>query len=99
MSDYYDAVPVRIPVRFKEEGLVDFSGEPIPLKDGSIGELVISCSSITDEKYLSSLKAQVTHKVLEEGTALLVALTIKLPSKLDPSLMNTYKVSTNSSLF
>lgn len=52
-----------------------FYGGDVPVKDGTMGELTISTSQISDPTFLQRVTQEATFKVLEEGTTLLVALS------------------------
>jgi hypothetical protein len=86
MRDIYEYDPIRIPVKLVEGQWEYFYGGGLPIKNGSIGDLVVDKSTITDGKFLAQLKRGSKHKILEAGTPLLVALTIKQPAKLSDAL-------------
>jgi hypothetical protein len=52
-------------------------GGDIPVVDGVQANLTISTSQITDEQFLARVNQDVTVKVLNQGTRLLIALTDK----------------------
>ncbi len=54
-----------------------FYGGGVPIKNGTVGSLVIEKSAVEDEEFLARLKQTSDHKVLDKGTKVLVALTIK----------------------
>lgn len=81
MNDLFEASPIRIPVQFVDGVWELLYGGPIPIKNGAFGELTVPSGTITDKDLLAWLKTASDHKVLEEGTELRVALTIK-PGKL-----------------
>ena len=65
-------------------------GGLIPLKDRSRAELIVERDLISDSTFLSLMERRDRHKVLDEGTTLLVCVTIKpnhpAPDKLKPIL-------------
>ena len=87
MKKIYSREPIRVPVRFANGKWEYFYGRTLPVKDGTIGDLLIDKSSIEDDDFLSLLKRRSQHKILETGTNLLVALTIKSEPKLGDELM------------
>jgi hypothetical protein len=52
-------------------------GGPVPVKNDTKAELVVQRSSISDKAFLETMERKGRHKVLDEGTPLLVCLTIK----------------------
>lgn len=52
-----------------------FYGGDVPVKDGAMGELTISTNQISDPIFLQNITKEVTFKILEEGTPLMVALS------------------------
>lgn len=81
MSDYYEKSPIRVPVKFVDGHWEYFYGGGLPVREGAIGDLIIERHSTTDTKFLSTLREKSEYRVLEEGTKLLVALTVR--TKLD----------------
>lgn len=79
MSDnYFDSLwteKTTVPVKRVGERWEFFYGGDVPVKDGTIGELTISTNQILDTEFLQRVTAELTVKVLEEGTSLLVALS------------------------
>lgn len=88
MRSIYDLDPIRIPVKLVDGSWENFYGGGLPIKDGTVGDLVVDKSSIEDKKFLASLKRGSKHKILEVGTELLVALTVRRPSDISPGLEN-----------
>lgn len=87
MRSTYDLEPVRIPVKLVDGQWEYFYGGCLPIKDGSVGDLVVDRSRIEDKKFLSNLKCASKHKILEIGATLLVALTVKHPLDIGPGLV------------
>jgi hypothetical protein len=68
---------LRIPVTFVD-GKWEFKlGGEVPIKEGSGAELVIRRSSISKSDFLEMMEKKDKFKVLNEGTCLLVSLTVK----------------------
>ena len=68
---------LRVPVRFVD-GLWECAfGGAVPVKNGTEAELVVPRTSISDKTFLKTMERKGRHKVLDEGTPLLVCLTIK----------------------
>lgn len=88
MRSIYDLDPIRIPVKLVDGQWEYFYGGGLPVKNGTVGDLVIDRSSIEDKKFLASLKRGSKHKILKPGTELLVALTVRRPSDISPGLVN-----------
>lgn len=68
---------VRIPVKLVDGHWEFFYGGALPVKDGSMGDLVVSMGAIKDPNLLRLLTNESKHKILDEGVELLVALTIR----------------------
>ena len=68
---------VRIPVRLIDGTWECAFGGAIPVKDHAEAELLVSPTSISDKNFLEVIERKDAHKVLNEGTALCVCLTIK----------------------
>jgi hypothetical protein len=81
---------LHIPVRFVD-GVWECSlGGKVPVKETAEAELIVDRKSISDRTFLEMMERKARHKVLEEGTPLLVSLTVKPerppPEKLKPFL-------------
>jgi hypothetical protein len=65
-------------------------GGRVPVKEAAEAELVVDRKSISDPDFLELMERKARHKVLEEGTPLLVSLSVKHenppPEKLKPLL-------------
>ncbi len=89
MNDIYNKRKnVRVPVKLVNGRWECIFSGVLPIEEGTAGDLLVDRSSIKDEHFLSSLEHKSKHKVLDSGTVLLVALTIKAEPKLEKSLMN-----------
>lgn len=66
---------VTVPVKRVGERWEFFYGGDVPVKDGTLGELTFSANQISSLEFLRRVTAELTFKVLEEGTPLLVALS------------------------
>lgn len=64
-----------VPVKRVGDRWEFFYGGDVPVKDGTMGELTISTNQISDPAFLQRVTTELTVKVLEEGTPLLVALS------------------------
>ncbi|MBC8752821.1 MULTISPECIES: hypothetical protein [Paraburkholderia] len=84
----YSPTPIRIPVKLVEGRWEFLYGGEVPLRDGTVGELLISKSAISDKQFFDSLQQRTEHKILEPGTSLLVALTILPSLRLDADLLD-----------
>lgn len=91
MSSFYHQAKLRVPVRFVDGHWEFMYGGGVPIRNGTIGDLVIDTDAITDLGFLSLLRHRTECKILAEGTELLVALTIKptveLPGELKQYLI------------
>jgi hypothetical protein len=68
---------LRIPVRFVDGIWECALGGAVPVKDDTEAELVVQRTSISDKAFLITMERQGRHKVLDEGTTLLICMTIK----------------------
>lgn len=68
---------LRIPVRFVDGVWELASGGTVPVNHLSEAELLVKRSSISDPKFLRSFERKASYKILEEGTVLLVRMTVK----------------------
>lgn len=66
---------VTVPVKKVGERWEFFYGGDVPVKEGTLGELTLSAHRITDEKFLKRVTQELTVKIIDEGTPLLVALS------------------------
>lgn len=83
---------LRIPVRFVDDVWECGLGGGVPVSEGTEGELIVARRSIRDTAFLEMMERKGQHKVLDEGTLLLVCLTVKPeappPKELAPLLRN-----------
>ncbi len=77
MTKSHSTRRLRIPVRFVDGIWECAFGGAIPLKNDTEAELLIQRTSISDKTFLATMERKGRHKVLDEGTPLLVCLTIK----------------------
>jgi len=68
---------LRIPVRFVHSVWECSLGGPVPVEEATEAELVVDPNSISDRAFLELMQREAFHKVLDEGTSLLVSLTVK----------------------
>jgi len=87
MNDIFDRKLIRVPVKIKDGKAEYFNGGSIPARDDTIADLVLSESAITDKTFLKLVTHKTKHKIFDEGTELLVALTIKAKPTLDDLLV------------
>ena len=66
---------VTVPVKRVGERWEFFYGGDVPVKEGTLGELTISSSQITDARFQRQVCQETRVKILEEGATLLVALS------------------------
>jgi len=79
---------IRVPIKLRDSRWEYFYGGGLPIADGTVGYLAVDRSSIKDKHFLAYLTQTAKHKILAEGTRLLVALTVKSPSNLSRDLQN-----------
>jgi hypothetical protein len=84
MSGIYSKSSIRIPVKLVDGQWEFFYGGAAPIRNGTIGDLVIDRDAIEDKEFLALLKRNSDHKILNEGTELMVALTIRPHVALEP---------------
>lgn len=66
---------VRLPVKWVDGEWEFLYGGSVPVRDGALGELTISVHQIADEQFRDRVARTLTVRILEEDTALLVALS------------------------
>lgn len=64
-----------LPVKRVEGRWEFFYGGDVPVKEGAIGELTISSNQISDAEFLQRVTRELSVKVLDEGSSLMVALS------------------------
>lgn len=77
-SNYFDSdwtAKVTVPVKCVGERWEFFCGGDVPVKDGTLGELSLNANQITDERFRLQVTQELTVKILDEKTPLLVALS------------------------
>jgi len=84
MSGIYEKIPIRIPVKLVDGQWEFFYGGAVPVRNGAIGDLIVDRDAVEDKEFLARLKRNSDHKILNEGTELMVALTIRPQVALDP---------------
>ena len=85
-DDILSGTRIRIPVTLVD-GVWEFEyGGRLPIKSGAFGSLLVDQCVIEDKAFLSLLKQKRAVKLFDEGTELLVALTIKVDPALDQNL-------------
>ena len=98
MQDIYNRKSIRVPVKIIDGKVEYFYGGLLPVKIGTIGDLVLDEMYISDKNFLNLLKRKSQHKILGEGTELLVSLTIKNETKIDENLIKHLISSDDSRL-
>jgi len=82
-----DPAPLlRIPVRCVDGVWECNYGGPVPVKKDSPGELIIERSAISDPFFLATMEEPDRFRILEQGTELLVALSVKTPEQIPDGL-------------
>lgn len=77
-SHFFDPMwreKIRIPVKRVGGNWEFFYGGNIPIKDGTIGELTVESTQITDKNFFEMLNREVTVQVFDENVSLFVALS------------------------
>jgi len=98
MTDIFKRNPIRIPVKLVDGQWEFFYGGEVPVRDGTIGDLVVDKNQVKDKNFLKSLTQQTNHKIFDFGTRLLVALTVKPHVLLDDELRKQLIPRDNSTL-
>lgn len=75
---------VAIPIRRVDSRWEFFYGGDVPVRDGALGQLAIDAASITDKQFLERVTQVTEVKILEEGTALVVALSDRQVKHIEP---------------
>ncbi len=91
MNDINNRKILRVPVMIVDGKLKYIYGDELPLKNGTVGDLIIDEIAITDNNFKSLLKRKSAYKILDVDSELLVALTIKPGFKLDKKLIEHLK--------
>lgn len=66
---------VTVPVRRVGENWEFFYGGEVPVCDGTIGDLIIDASRITDKNFLAMVNEETVAKIFDQGRQLIVALS------------------------
>lgn len=77
-GSYFDPMwtaKVTVPVKRVGARWEFFYGGDVPVKEGTLGELSVSADQITDDRFRQRVSQELTVKILDEGQALLVALS------------------------
>jgi hypothetical protein len=77
-GSYFDPMwtaKVTVPVKRVGARWEFFYGGDVPVKEGTLGELSVSADQIADDRFRQRVSQELTVKILEEGQALLVALS------------------------
>lgn len=77
-GSYFDpnwTAKVTVPVKRVGERWEFFYGGDVPVREGTLGELTLSADQIADEGFRQRVTKELTVKILDEGTELLVALS------------------------
>ena len=77
-GSYFDpdwTAKLTVPVKRVGERWEFFYGGDVPVREGTLGELTLSADQITDENFRQRVTQELTVKILDEGTVLLVALS------------------------
>lgn len=77
MTNPFDKPRLRIPVKYVQGQWEYFYGGGVPVKEGSIGDLIVEQHAITDPAFNRVLQRKAAHRVLDEDTQLRVAMTIR----------------------
>lgn len=98
MSESESSGQLRIPVRFVDGVWQLPNGGLVPVKGSAEAELLIKRSLISDAEFVQSFERRARYKVLEEGTSLLIRMTVKPdhppPVRLKPFLKSYHDVQT-----
>lgn len=70
---------IRIPVHLVDGHWELLYGGPVKVKDGCIGELEVAVSDIVDKAFREALTAKRQVRILDQGTELRVALSVRAP--------------------
>jgi hypothetical protein len=77
---------LRIPVRLVDGTWECAWGGAIPVRGDTDAELVVQRTTISDKAFLEAMERKGRHKVLDQGTRLLVCLSMKAKSQAPESL-------------
>ena len=91
MSKTHSTRRLRIPVRFVDGTWECAWGGAVPVRNDTEAELVVQRTAIADKAFLKSIERKGRHKVLDEGTTLLVCLTMKAKTQAPEALRRLLK--------
>ena len=80
------ARPLRIPVRYVNGTWECAWGGAVPVQNDTEAELIVQRTVVSDKAFLEAMNRKGRHKVLDEGTKLLVCLTLKAKSQAPEAL-------------
>lgn len=86
MNEYFPKTPIRIPVVLVDGKWEFFYGGGVPVKEGSIGTLIVEKHQVENKTFVALLGKKAEYKILAERTPLLVALTIRSAGLLEESV-------------
>ncbi len=86
MNDYYEQKSVRVTVIYVDGKWEYFYGGYVPVRDGTVDDLLLDESAITEKGFVKKINRRSRHKILDQGSEIMVALTIKNKSDIDESL-------------
>lgn len=90
---------LRIPVKLVEGGWEFAHGGVVPVKDDAEGELIVERNAISDPAFLKRMLQTERRRVLNEGTPLLIGLTVKGEKPPPPQLQELLiKFDVNTSM-
>ncbi|MCL7744257.1 hypothetical protein LV476_04735 [Guyparkeria hydrothermalis] len=82
---------VRVPVKLVDGRWEFFYGGKVPVSDGATGEIVVDKRHLNDDDFLARLKKKSSHKIMDQGTRLMVALNIKTDPRIGKELSKHLK--------
>lgn len=83
-GSYFDpdwTAKVTVPVKLVDERWEFFYGGDMPMKEASFGQIAQEAAHIANPQFREHATRELTLKILEEGTPLLVALSDLVPSQ------------------
>src|SRR6266496_2312976 len=85
------AKKVKIPIRVVDGKIQFFYGGKLPqLKEGAVGDLIISAFAIQDERQLNALNCERVEEILPKESCLLAEMRAINPSPLDSNKLLTF---------
>lgn len=89
MTGIFSKNPIRIPIKLVDGQWEFFYGGPIPVRNGTVGDLLVDKNAVENKEFLDLLKRKSKYKILDAGTELYVSLTIRRDTPLEPKLKDT----------